>query len=827
MELRKAEAVGAFDHHHRRVRDIDADFDDGGRNEDVGFAVAEAAHHFVLLLRRHAPVQQLEPQVRVHLPLQPLVLGRRRLHVERLRLLDERADDERLPPLLDLAAQETLRVAAFVRAHPRRPDRLASRRQLVHHRDVEVAVERQRQRARDRRRGHHQHVRRVRRLRALLAERRALHDAEAVLLVDDGDAEVVEAHAALDERVRAADHVDLAGLDRFVQLALLLRLQAAGEHRDSHRFVDEMRARARHRTAAAIRPEQRLQRAEVLLGQDLRRCHHHALAAVLDCGGQGGGGDHGLAAADVALDQARHGDRLAEVVEDVEHHALLRAGQRERQRLDERALDGRGHRCGLGGRGLLEVAAAELHGELDRQQLFEREASPRTLERCAVRRVMHLRDRFGDRREAEALAHLRGQRVGQARRVSLDRLLHDTADGAALQARGERVDRHETARVQEVLAPDLPLRIVELRPALVLRHAARQHDLGVDGELLRDPRLVEPCARHHAGRVADLRLGRADAEPHLLLGRAPDAHAHRLLAPELELRDGHRLAVIDVATREEEQQIADGDDFELLELHLEREADALQRLQLCIDAERVELLLRVGPRVRRGKARLLRRGRRPRATDGLMLPVARAFSPRRRRRRGEGDRGRWISVARAFSPRLCRRMRGCATSRLPLPATRPQRPQHSLQPLFPSRGRQRAVARHRQALDVGEDVAAELRALVRGEVLEEGIESGRDGAVAEALRALQLEDFPKAVFGHGDRDQGRGRFPYGRRYDSALRSRSSVRDQRRVAADRRQGWLSSRYSRTDWSPPPPSREGHSCHPIRIERSSRYCRALCS
>ena len=68
VELRESEAVGAFDHHHRRVRDVDADFDDGGRDEDVGVAVAEAAHHFVLLLRRHAAVQQLEAQVRVHLP---------------------------------------------------------------------------------------------------------------------------------------------------------------------------------------------------------------------------------------------------------------------------------------------------------------------------------------------------------------------------------------------------------------------------------------------------------------------------------------------------------------------------------------------------------------------------------------------------------------------------------------------------------------------------------------------------------------------------------------------------------------------------------------
>ena len=136
-------------------------------------------------------------------------------------------------PFSTCAAHEALGVVALVRADPRRLDRLAAGRHLVDDGDVEVAVQRQRERARDRRRRHHEHVRRVRGLRALLAQGGALHDAEAVLLVDDGDAEVVEAHAALDQRVRAAGDVDLAGLDRLVQLALLLRLQAAGEQRDA------------------------------------------------------------------------------------------------------------------------------------------------------------------------------------------------------------------------------------------------------------------------------------------------------------------------------------------------------------------------------------------------------------------------------------------------------------------------------------------------------------------------------------------------------------------------------------------------------------------
>ena len=72
------------------------------------------------------------------------------------------------------------------------------RRRLRDLADRQVAVDGERERARDRRRGHVQDVR-----RAALGERRALLDAEAVLLVDDRDGEVGELDLLLDQRVRA------------------------------------------------------------------------------------------------------------------------------------------------------------------------------------------------------------------------------------------------------------------------------------------------------------------------------------------------------------------------------------------------------------------------------------------------------------------------------------------------------------------------------------------------------------------------------------------------------------------------------------------------
>ena len=76
-------------------------------------------------------------------------------------------------------------------------------------RDVEVAVVRHQQRARDGRRRHHQHVGAAG--AALRLQREPLVHAEAVLLVDDGEGQVAEGDVGLEQRVRADEDVDLAG----------------------------------------------------------------------------------------------------------------------------------------------------------------------------------------------------------------------------------------------------------------------------------------------------------------------------------------------------------------------------------------------------------------------------------------------------------------------------------------------------------------------------------------------------------------------------------------------------------------------------------------
>ena len=239
-----------------------------------------------------------------------LVLGR--ACERRLRALDERADDVRLAAVVEVPPEAGVRLGAPLLAHPGRDDRLAVRRRGRDLRHGEVAVDRERERPRDRRRGHVEDVR-----APPLGERGPLLDAEAVLLVDDGDREVGELDLALDQRVRADGDADVTRRDELVRGTALARGDARREQRDPD---------------AELGAEP-LDREEVLLGERLRRRHQRALAAALDRPEQRVERDRRLARADVALEQPLHRRRPGEVGVDLGDRVLLRGRERERQRL--------------------------------------------------------------------------------------------------------------------------------------------------------------------------------------------------------------------------------------------------------------------------------------------------------------------------------------------------------------------------------------------------------------------------------------------------------------------------------------------------------------
>ena len=200
-------------------------------------------------------------------------------------VLDAVVEEERLAAARLLALERLLDQPLVVLADVGL-DRPPALRRRLDHGDVADARQRHLQRARDRRGAHRDHVD----LQAQLAQQVLLLDAEALLLVDDQQPEVLRAHVAREQPVRADEDVRLALGEALDRGALVGRGAEARDVLDRERVVAQALGEG----------------AEVLLGEDRgRHEHQHLLAGV---GGLEGGAqrDLRLAVADVAADQPVH-----------------------------------------------------------------------------------------------------------------------------------------------------------------------------------------------------------------------------------------------------------------------------------------------------------------------------------------------------------------------------------------------------------------------------------------------------------------------------------------------------------------------------------------
>ena len=296
MHLTEAEQVGAFDDQRVHRRHVDARLDDRGAHQHVVLAVPEVLHDGFERAFVHLAVGDRDARLGHELAqasrggvdrLHPVV------HPEHLALTEEFAADR-----LD---RDALVVLADVGE-----DRHAIGRRGLQQRQVADADERHLQRARDRRGGEREDVD----VRLHLLHRLLVLHAEALLLVDDQQAEILELHVVREQPVRADDAVDLAGLDALDHL-----LGLAG------------REEPRQRLDTDGEPGESVgERVAVLCCEQRRRREDGDLLAVLDRLERGPDGDLGLAETDVAAQQPVH--RVSKL-----HVAL--------DRLDRRALVGR------------------------------------------------------------------------------------------------------------------------------------------------------------------------------------------------------------------------------------------------------------------------------------------------------------------------------------------------------------------------------------------------------------------------------------------------------------------------------------------------------
>ena len=294
VELRQAEMVGVVDNDGIGIGDIEAVLDDARREQDVVIALVEVHHDVLEHLFRHLPVCRLDPRLR-----------HERLDVvaHAVDCVDAVVDEVDLAAALHLAPDGVRNNRIVVLDDVRLHGEALGRRRLD---DAHVtrADKRHVQRARYRRRRERQDVD----ARRELADLVLLLDAEALLLVDDQETEVLPLDLVLvEDGVRANQDVHLAEAHLLDGLLLLFGCAEAADDIDDRREAVEARR----------------ERLVMLLREDRRRHEYSHLLAIHRRLVGRADGDLRLAEADVAAEQAVHGLLLLHIRLDLRDGAQL------------------------------------------------------------------------------------------------------------------------------------------------------------------------------------------------------------------------------------------------------------------------------------------------------------------------------------------------------------------------------------------------------------------------------------------------------------------------------------------------------------------------
>ena len=599
VQLGESEAVGVLDDHDRGVGNIHAHLDDRRGHEHLDLAFAELLHDLALGLGAHAAVKQPHRPVGEGGALQHLGLASSRRHVvagqvgivldghgrvvllprriglarasRRLGiaglgiLAHERADDEHL-----LAARERLAgrlegVSLLLAGeHPRRAPRAVVGAVL----DVgqgEIAVERERQGARD---GGRRQVQRVGRL-ALFQKLRPLIDAEALLLVDDRQGEVVRHDVVGEQRVSADEHVHLPGGEAFRNSGSLARGRGAREQGDAHPGAFQTLAQALH----------------VLAGEHFRGREEHGLSLGIGGSGQGVARHDGLAGAHVSQKHMVGHRRRGQGGKNLVARPLLLAGELEGKRGGESGKPRAVHHVGVG-HAPGAAGGALLHEEqLQIQQLLVDEPPPRLVGLGHRAREMDGAQRGVPAHEPVAQAQPQRQRIEEPL-GGFQSVGHDAAHPGRRELLGGRVHRHHRAGDLLPFPDHLDEGVGHALVAVVEGHLARNGHRIPRLHLIHQPRLAKAGDYKDARAVHQRDLHELEIVAGLLQLDLVHRAANGADLPDARSAAGLHLGEVDIGSGEVRQQIAQRAHAEFLERGCPRRADQTNPRHGLVQRER-------------------------------------------------------------------------------------------------------------------------------------------------------------------------------------------------------------------------------------------------
>ena len=491
MELREPEAICVEDDHHGRLGHVHPDLDDRGRHEYWGRAAGECLHGRLLLGAGHPSGERAYPRsgerrlIRKALhPLghsgqwAPRVLRFQRLQeiirgfgpisirVRPPRLIigvDTRADDVDPAPGGDLA-----RRSPPDPLHPRLPlpghqvggDGTPTRWKFIEDRRVEVAEYCHGDRARDGGGGHDQQVRGALGSgdgvdhAAALAQGIALSDPEAVLLIDNHQSQGGNLDRLGQQGVRPHDDGGLTGRHQGEDLATLRSRCGSGQQHDPGGAL-----RATEHSGPPQGPQKPLKTGVMLGRQNLGGSQEGGLPTGTDDLGHGAQSNEGLAAAHVALQENLHGNSRVQGGSEVLADARLSGGELIGQSGVQVGAQGVGPGNGPGhGGACCPMPSAPLdESRLEDEGLLIAQLAARGPPLLGILRRVNPAIGGVGVDEIVRLAHMRGQRIGDVRRIELiEDSAHRLGDAPTRQGLGGRVDGNRSG------PEGLALRLIEL-----------------------------------------------------------------------------------------------------------------------------------------------------------------------------------------------------------------------------------------------------------------------------------------------------------------------------------------------------------------------------
>ena len=210
MQLGKPETLGVLDHHQAGVGDVDAHLDHRGRHQHLRVAAAKTLHLRFALVAIHASVH-IGDRKSAERAFSQIAAVRGDVLQALFGFFHRGHHHVGLLARVDALAQVGVHLGSLGHLHHARDGGLAPGRLATQRAQVQISVQRDGQRARNGRGRHHQRVWHQRHLAlALLAHGRALLHAEAVLLVDHGNGQTAECHAAFEQRMRSNNQIHAA-----------------------------------------------------------------------------------------------------------------------------------------------------------------------------------------------------------------------------------------------------------------------------------------------------------------------------------------------------------------------------------------------------------------------------------------------------------------------------------------------------------------------------------------------------------------------------------------------------------------------------------------